>query len=235
MADAAAIETIASYIEGEAGGEGHVGMQAVANVISNRAKQNFSGYGADLVRQVVAPNQFQGRLRPSEAAYSIARDLYAGNLPDITGGATSYANPSASQAAWARRLDQSNSYQIGRHFFTNNQEGAAFRGPVAGEAQAYGYGIGAGAAKPSPPGASAEHVRAGMLAKRGTIGRSLGIRPRTLPASAQEAQSAHGPYYGDYGSGLGTSVGSVSASSSARGGDAPLVLRYRSTVRVRVA
>lgn len=107
-------------------------MQAVANVIDNRTKQNFSGYGANYVSQAYARNQFQGQARPGEAALAMARRLQNGDLPDITGGATFYARPENSTARWATRLTDDNAYRIGHHLFTNNQEGIPFRGPPSG-------------------------------------------------------------------------------------------------------
>lgn len=125
------VYTLASILQGEAATEGQRGMQAVANVINNRALANFGGYGTNLVDQATANGQFQGQSRPSATAISVARQLIGGTLPDITGGATYYANPSASTAGWARNLNAGNALQIGNHFFTNNQAGVPFTGQVA--------------------------------------------------------------------------------------------------------
>lgn len=119
--------TLASIIQGEAGGEGRTGMVAVASVIQNRANSNFSGFGTGLIDQALAPNQFQGQSRPPSAdALAVADQLNSGNLQDITGGATSYANPGSSTASWARGLNTDNALQIGHHFFTDNQQGIPF-------------------------------------------------------------------------------------------------------------
>lgn len=118
--------TLASIIQGEAGGEGQAGMQAVASVIQNRASQNFSGYGTSAISQALANNQFQGQSTPSQSALDIAAQLQNGTLADNTGGATYYANPAASTASWATNLNSSNSLQIGNHFFTNNTNGTPF-------------------------------------------------------------------------------------------------------------
>lgn len=94
-----------------------------------------------------------------------------------------------------------------------------------GSASQYGYGIKAEEAKPVPKATPGLH--AGMLARRATIGKGLGLRPRPIPGLPLSYRGAPGAVSGG--------SGSISASSSARGGNAPLVLRYRSTVRVRVA
>jgi hypothetical protein len=121
-------DTLASIIQGEAGGEGVRGMQAVAQVISNRASQNFSGYGSDLVSQALAPHQFQGQSgTPSAAAYQVADQALSGSLPNVVGsGAVNYANPGASTASWARNLSSDNSFQLGNHFFTDNTRGRPY-------------------------------------------------------------------------------------------------------------
>jgi N-acetylmuramoyl-L-alanine amidase len=124
--------TLASIIQGEAGGQGQEGMRAVASVMQNRARTNFSGYGTDVLQQALRPNQFQGQATPSAASLAIARQLLAGAVQDNTGGATSYANPGASSAAWAKRLNETNALKIGDHYFTDNQKGAPFLGAGAG-------------------------------------------------------------------------------------------------------
>lgn len=123
------IQTLASIIQGEAGGEGLLGMQAVADVIRNRAAQNFSGYGNGLLDQALARNQFQGQSsKAGPEALSVAQQLKAGQIPGVTKGALYYANPGASTASWARRLNDSNALKIGNHYFTNNANGAPFEG-----------------------------------------------------------------------------------------------------------
>ncbi len=128
------IETLASIIQGEAGGEGLLGMQAVADVIRNRAAQNFSGYGSNPLDQALARNQFQGQARKiGPDAMAVAQQLKAGQLPSVTKGALYYANPGASTASWARRLNDQNALKIGNHYFTNNAEGQPFAAsPYAG-------------------------------------------------------------------------------------------------------
>lgn len=124
--------TLASIIQGEAGNQQIIGMQAVAAVMANRAAQNFNGFGADVYSQAMAPNQFQGQvLSPSQIspeAMQVAQGLLAGQNPDPTGGALYYANPGASTFGnWGSRLNSSNALQIGSHFFTDNTQGIAFQ------------------------------------------------------------------------------------------------------------
>ena len=129
--------TLASVIQGEAGGEGDKGMRAVASVIANRAAQNFSDYGNDPVSQATAKSQFQGQAKPSSKALLIAADLLAGNLKDVTGGATYYANPEASTAEWAKRLNSDNAVKIGNHYFTDNASGKPFVGMASQDESSY--------------------------------------------------------------------------------------------------
>ena len=131
------VYTIASIIEGEARGEGQRGMEAVGAVIVNRANQNFRGFGTDPVDQATASTvlksgkriaQFQGQAQPGQQALAVARQVVSGTLKDPTGGAIFYANPGASTAKWAKRLDENNSVKIGNHYFTDNDRGRVFRG-----------------------------------------------------------------------------------------------------------
>lgn len=125
------ITTLASILQGEAGGEGARGMQAVANVIANRASQNFSGYGSALIDQALARKQFQGQANnPGKEAKTIAAQLVGGAIPDVTGGALYYANPADSSAKWARSLNDGNALKIGNHYFTDNAEGKPFASAV---------------------------------------------------------------------------------------------------------
>jgi hypothetical protein len=123
------LQTLASIIQGEAGGEGLLGMQAVADVIRNRAGKNFSGYGSGLLDQALARNQFQGQSsKIGPEALRVAQQLQDGTLPDAAGSALYYANPGASTAAWARNLNASNALKIGNHYFTDNANGVPFAG-----------------------------------------------------------------------------------------------------------
>lgn len=120
--------TLASIIAGEAGNEGEAGMNAVAAVMANRARQNFSGYGTSVVAQATARRQFQGQSTPTAASYAVADKLLAGQIVDNTGGALYYANPGDSTARWARNLNTGNALKIGNHYFTDNANGRVFSG-----------------------------------------------------------------------------------------------------------
>jgi hypothetical protein len=121
------LETLASILQGEAGGEGLLGLQAVADVIRNRAGQNFSGYGGGLLDQALARNQFQGQSsKIGPEAMAVAEQLVSGKLPDAAGTAVYYANPGASTASWARNLNSGNALKIGNHYFTDNAQGKPF-------------------------------------------------------------------------------------------------------------
>lgn len=109
------VDIVARTIWGEARGEGATGMQAVANVIINRAN-NPGWWGRNIIDVCLAPKQFSAwnRSDPNYAkvqavtastpsfktALSIAAQAVAGTLPDITGGATSY-HTTAINPYWA--------------------------------------------------------------------------------------------------------------------------------------
>lgn len=122
------------YLYGEAGNQGYAGQVAVANVLANRAAQNFRGYGTTLEAQATRGTgifggnfEFNGyRTPPASAAAQLQQAIdNAGN--DTTGGATFFANPSGSTAAWARNLNSSNALKIGDHYFTDNTNGVPFQ------------------------------------------------------------------------------------------------------------
>jgi len=121
---------VATTLYGEAAKEGTEGLQAVMNVIMNRAKGNF-----DKAKDIVlAPRQFSmwnSITNAPEYAVEFAR-LYAkentfreaikivdlaqkGRLPDITGGATFYFNPKKANPSWASKMKKTIS--IGNHDF----------------------------------------------------------------------------------------------------------------------
>jgi Cell Wall Hydrolase len=54
-------------------------MVAVANVIDNRATQDFSNYGSSAATQAVASGQFQGWQAPSQQALQIAQQMQNGD------------------------------------------------------------------------------------------------------------------------------------------------------------
>lgn len=110
-----ATDTVARTLWGEARGEGQTGMQAVANVIMNRVRIG-GWWGATPVNVCRKPWQFSCwnptdpnavKLRQVDqtdanfrAALNIAARAVAGDLPDITGGATHYHAPGVNPA-WA--------------------------------------------------------------------------------------------------------------------------------------
>lgn len=95
----------------EAGGEGVKGMQAVALVTLNRAKQK----GKTVCEVVFAPKQFswanteKGRNKPLRGnlnnAYDVATQAMAGKLHDFTGGATHY-HTTAVKPVWRTALSK---------------------------------------------------------------------------------------------------------------------------------
>lgn len=121
-------EAVASVIIREAGGEGHTGMWAVANVIQNRAN-NKSTFDV-----VAAPNQFSSvssvvvthkftwekiielsKKHPEwPRALDLAKKIESKSLPDITGGATNFFSGNV-KPKWAERMTQT--AHIGGHYF----------------------------------------------------------------------------------------------------------------------
>jgi spore germination cell wall hydrolase CwlJ-like protein len=126
---------LAATIWGEARGEGTNGMQAVLNIIMNRAKGNFS----KAVAVALKPKQFSfwNKIHdPAKYALELANsqrskndldhkrymdalrlvdDARKGTLPDITGGATFYFNPKLANPSWAKEMVITK--QIGNHKF----------------------------------------------------------------------------------------------------------------------
>lgn len=123
------VDTLARTIWGEARGEGYQGMQAVANVVVNRAR--IGGWWGTTIETVCRkPWQFSCWL-PTDpnslklrsvtladtafaTAYEIARRAVAGTLADITGGATHYHEKSI-RPAWVSGATLTKS--IGNHLF----------------------------------------------------------------------------------------------------------------------
>lgn len=130
--DEAAVDTLARTLWAEARGEGERGMQAVACVVLNRARQG-GWWGRDVVTVCRKPYQFScwnentssraALLRvtvadPSFAqALGIARTAVAGGLPDFTSGATHY-HADYVDPAWAR--GRKPCFRFGRHLFYND-------------------------------------------------------------------------------------------------------------------
>lgn len=125
----AEIDTLARTLWGEARGEGVRGMQAVANVITNRVNRG-GWYGATYQEVCLKPYQFSCWLdtdpnynkllnvttKDSQFAQAvqIAKKAYNGELDDITGGAINYHAKSASPY-WAKTM--SKTATIGNHIF----------------------------------------------------------------------------------------------------------------------
>ena len=120
---------MAKTMWGEARGEGLAGMQAVGNVIMNRVDAG-SWYGASIKDVVLKPYQFScwnsndpNRAKidaltvsqlESSMALPLARQIIAGDLPDITGGATHYHAKSITPS-WASKMKRT--AMIGNHIF----------------------------------------------------------------------------------------------------------------------
>ena len=121
---------VAATLWGEARGEGEQGIQAVLNVIVNRANQDFSKASSIALK----PKQFSiwnGISNPEKKSVQLAKkmrddktyqtvirlvDLASkGKLPDITGGATFYFNPKKANPSWAKKLTHTT--DIGNHKF----------------------------------------------------------------------------------------------------------------------
>jgi spore germination cell wall hydrolase CwlJ-like protein len=127
---------------GEAGGEGPVGQQAVANVILNRL--NSGRYGRTFTDVITAKAQFNGsptdarfggkarELSEGSAAYrsigQIVDDVLSGRLGDVTGGARNFYNPALASPEWARGRD---GLTIGNHRFLGGRTGTISTGGSA--------------------------------------------------------------------------------------------------------
>ena len=101
-------QAIAETLAAEAGGEGYHGMQAVANVIAARARQQHK-----TPYQIVSQrNQFFGftsknrrklYLQVKKSADYLATNIMS--LPDITGGATCFENIRAfGKPQWTKKM-----------------------------------------------------------------------------------------------------------------------------------
>ncbi|MBX2834750.1 MAG: cell wall hydrolase [Micavibrio sp.] len=129
------IDTLARTLWGEARGEGHSGMEAVAHVILNRVKvaEERGGkywWGSDIISVCQKPYQFScwNRSDPNyqkltyidekdiyfATAKRISRRVILGAIPDPTGGATHYHTDSI-RPYWAKR--EVPLCTIGRHLF----------------------------------------------------------------------------------------------------------------------
>ena len=107
ISDFPTVDIMARLIWGEAEGEGATGMQAVGNVVMNRVDAD-SKYGADAQDIIMEQNQFSSISDPKRLeammnlsldnpeyiqALEISKKFLAGELEDITNGATHFYNP----------------------------------------------------------------------------------------------------------------------------------------------
>lgn len=120
-----AIDIIAATLVGEAGGEGREGMQAVMNVIMNRAKgditkapkvclkhKQFSMWNGKQVNDIVPSAKKHKKWNEAVELVNMAK---AGKLNDITGGADFYYNPKLAKPDWAKIFTKTTT--IGNHIF----------------------------------------------------------------------------------------------------------------------
>ena len=125
------LELLARLIKCEAGGEGTIGMQAVASVIMNRVVQDQGEYGRyNTIPDVIyAPRQFEcatdqpqsiNNMSPDEEHYRIAEwAINGGRLTDL-GDALWFFNPYSDTCR--NRFPNNNGYfqiRIGDHCFYN--------------------------------------------------------------------------------------------------------------------
>jgi spore germination cell wall hydrolase CwlJ-like protein len=121
---------VAHAMLGEARSQGPKGMAAVGNVVANRAAENYQDRGKlpsdQLTRSqfsylgdqnyraaTKAMNTPQGDL-----AYSIAKDINAGKLPDNTNGALSYRGPGGFNSSFQSLAREYGTTKIGDHTFS---------------------------------------------------------------------------------------------------------------------
>jgi hypothetical protein len=120
-------------IIGEAANQGPVGQAAIAHVIKNRL--DAGGYGDSVADIVTAPKQFTPWMTRQRELLSYSPDdpgyqnvgkivdmVFGGDVPDMTNGATHFANIPASdavnRAGWiAEMLRKGDAVQIGAHTF----------------------------------------------------------------------------------------------------------------------
>lgn len=136
-------EVLAATLWMEARGDGSRGMQAVANVICNRAKRP-SWWGKDIRSVCLSPYQFSSwnddspeiaplmavmdgkgavaDLQAWQEALSIADMAAEGRLPDITLGSDSYYEPSANEKPPVWAVPSKFRGQIGSQLFYRVQD-----------------------------------------------------------------------------------------------------------------
>jgi N-acetylmuramoyl-L-alanine amidase len=137
-------DKIIRVIMGEAGGEPVQGMQAVAWVIRNRYDRK-GGPGKAFARDLLTPDQFNSldekspanliaKLPATHPLYqrvgAIVDNVFDGNIPDPTKGATHFFNPRQALPSWANTLQgQTN---IGGHRFGIDPTFGGSAAPTAG-------------------------------------------------------------------------------------------------------
>ena len=129
------LELLARLIQCEAGGEGVIGMQAVASVIMNRVEQSMGEYGRynSIPDVVYAPRQFECatnqpqsiyNMSPQQIHYDIARwAISGGRLADLS-EALWFFNPYSADCR--ANFPNNNGYlqtRIGNHCFYNPSNG----------------------------------------------------------------------------------------------------------------
>ena len=122
------VDILARVIWGEAEGEGAEGMQAVGNVILNRANIKNKNipevmFRKDQFSAIGDKNRFNSmiNLSPDNPEYiqalEISKKLLAGELDDITNGATHFYNPNTAnmELDWIKQYPVVTT--IGKHTF----------------------------------------------------------------------------------------------------------------------
>lgn len=130
-------------MEAEAGGEGDAGKMAVANVVRNRADSNYSGYGGNIQKQVLAPAQFSAFLPHNKVNATgkrtmalpldgetmrhnleLADQVLARMTPDNTHGANQYYAPQGMPGHKAPRWwkDSQQTATVGHQRFQYNPD-----------------------------------------------------------------------------------------------------------------
>ena len=122
------VDILARVIWGEAEGEGAEGMQAVGNVILNRANIKDKNipevmFRKDQFSAIGDKNRFNSmiNLSPDNPEYiqalEISKKLLAGELDDITNGATHFYNPNTAnmELDWIKQYPVI--YKLGNHWF----------------------------------------------------------------------------------------------------------------------
>lgn len=117
---ASAFRCMVANLYHEARGEGVAGMQAVAQVVMNRAANKATSICAVVYahKQFSWANTAKGRSKPlegvSEVLLVVAYQALAGAYKDATGGATHY-HAACVKPRWAKHMEKT--VTIGKHIF----------------------------------------------------------------------------------------------------------------------